>query len=60
MPSARDPFMWPLHVTPTRDFTLWLLHMAFVQLNLICGVKSIKHLVTILRKAQLFWSAKDP
>ena len=47
-------------MSPARDLTLWPLHMAFVQLSSICGVESIEHLFSILPKAQLLQSAKDP
>ena len=43
----------PLHMTPECNLALWPLHIAFVQLNLICGIESIKQLFTVLLKAQL-------
>ena len=57
---APCPQPLPRDLTPARDLTLWPLHVALVQLNSICGFESIEHLFTILPKAQILWSAKDP
>ena len=60
MAPVRGPCTQPHSVAPVRDLNPWLLYMAFMQLLSICGVKLIERLFTVLPKAQLFWSAKDP
>ena len=48
------------YMTSPEDLTPWALHVIFMQLSSICGIQLIKYLFTILPKAQLFQSAKDP
>ena len=60
MPLTRNLFyVTPAHnFTPVRNLSLWLLHVALVQLNSICGVELIEYLFTILPKRNFFGARK--